>query len=356
MNDSDSEYAPPAPAPTPQPVSGDRPPRLRRDGKFVKQPRNTPEPAVEDTTQPLFERARSPTSRMYEQLIENRTAAMHNGDLNTTYRIQACINIGMKLGWTKEAVIALVKRTGRRFADGDHLRPRFDAIWEVDAEIERLVGRNSNEFMWLRSIQARYIGVASDQADEGELVVVKCAPLILIRAQAAINVAFAKSFTEAIEAGEDFEVSIFEQRAVYQFRVPGNETSEAMDYLLQRSNIGQKRLNSGDNHGVLLPGIERPLNTEEKEEVAGSMVVMENGRKLTQEVLAVLEGHREHDAGRSGIAPRESVFETAMRTLNDAGWLVLDYCYRVKRGWGVVGVSRQVPCRVVVLKAQCKGV
>ena len=252
----------------------------------------------------------------------------------------------MKLNWTKAAVISLAKRTEQRLSAGDHLRLLFDPMWEVDAEVERLAGKNTNDFAWLKDIQAKYCGTPGGHVDADGKVVVKWAPLMLMRVQAAINVAFERTFREAAVGGEQFDISMFEHRSVFQFRVPGNETSEALDRLLRRSNTGQKRPNAVIADTALAPGIERRLRKGEKEDIAGSMIALDDGRMITETVLAVLDPQVEAEV----INSRESVFETALRSFSDESWLVLDYFRRARRGSDTIDVTTGVPSRVVALK------
>lgn len=279
--------------------------------------------------------------RTYQGLLEKYASAKQTEDWETAYEIAACINVGLKLRWTEEQIVRLSERVKKRVIDFDHLRDKFDSIWEADAEVERLMGTNHNNFSWFTNIIKTY-----SCAD-------KCAPLILIRAQAAINVAFQKAFGMARSSRRPFNASFFEGIAVYQFRVPGQEASDNIDYLLKRSNIGRHCIDDHVNHKLALAsGIERSVRMVEKEQLIGATISIDGGRECVGEVLAKIV-RRKNDNRDYGINVAEQILsKTALGHFDDQCWLLLDHVVRKERGWGVLGTELQgvVLSRVVALK------
>lgn len=277
--------------------------------------------------------------KKYTALLVIYDSEKKRGNAEGANEIAASLSVGRKLHWKIPKLVWITSKFMHRDVANDALRDRLHSYWDLDAEFERLTGKNYNPFSWLANMIDEYSSET------------KCAPLMLIRAQAAINHAFKTTFEVAQRKKASFDNDSFERIAVFQFRVPGVETSQIIDGLLQRSSIGRRLIGNNVKQRVTLcPGIERALEESEKEEIVEVAAGVVDGRDFVKAVCKDM-CRKKNGAGYYDLFDVEdNVWGRALEYFDDQCWLIVDDFIRAQRGWGVLGNDGVVRSHIVALK------
>jgi len=312
----------------------------------------------------------------YQLLLNDKLRARQNKMLDEADRIQAAVNVGLVLQWTREEVVRTVKKAeayARGVAKGEKATLTAKMM-EVAGEEEVLgferalaedrldgpAGSDGDGFARLKYLRSAFSGKAEaavgdlggqqyaagappNPEDEHQLF----APLLLMKIQAALNIAF-QSTCDAISSGTDdgfsrqtFEFATFRQKATHLLRVPNRKCGQEMLRLLEHSRLGRKRFGDTDYRGrsiAVLPGIERPLTAREKVKILERVKTeLRDGRELIEVIVDVLGssegsglGVSNRRLGSGGLSRR------AMAQLGDDGFLLSNSAFRARSGSGMV--------------------
>ena len=335
----------------------------------------------------------------YEELMDVKIELRQKGLLHDANLIQAATNVGMLLHWTYEDVLNVVQMyknaegglTGivagdlegemellnmcipsmRNVTDWNwvmRLRrqfgpPSLPQIFEPEIvfdDIEKLwetYDEGELEQADTRDIEARDVNCAAGDAEKTS------APLLLIKIQAALNVAFLAVLKEAQKEvarsvpkqtntpwrsrnsnqtktlEQAFDVASFKHKAVYLLRISNKQHMKEVEHYLQSAAVGKKRFPFDDNSGTAfrtLPGVETMLSKDDKIDMLRNVVEkVPSGMELVKIVVAVFCGMSK---SKNGSAPSgqnvndgwgsTSLARTAVMSLSDEGFLLLECLYR----------------------------
>lgn len=299
----------------------------------------------------------------YDALLERRTKLRQEGNLESANAIQAGVNVGVLLGWSKKDVLEAVgtverwKEIGYRKADavgdnvvGEEMVLSFASWPKVLKDFDLDSG-----FGTLMELRQNF---GPFDSEEEKLVDAKriTSPLLLIKIQASLHVAFrhfwdeiattpdrnasSGHYVDGMVQSSSFDFNSFQHKAVHLLRVPNKQCGEEILYLLRNSKIGRKRFPPAHNSGKIIiacPGIERSLQEDEKKRILRDIVRdLQDGRNMVQVLLnavGITLGKSLQLMGTRSDAIEANAEMDEFMKLKDEGLLVLEYMYRKMVGW-----------------------